>query len=125
MSQPNPYPQPVQPSAPYAQHPGAYGAAYQAQPYRPPGPKGMSITSMILGIASFFFGWTFLVPIAGLILGFIGLRKEPDGKGFAITGVVLNGIMLLAWGVGVIVSVVLFLATGAAILPFLFYDYGY
>lgn len=76
---------------------------------RPAEPKGLSITSMILGIASFLFGWTFLVPVLGLVFGIIGLRKEPAGKGFAWTGIALSGLMLLGW-------LVLILTVGISVL---------
>lgn len=58
-------------------------------------PKGLSLTSMILGLVSVFFFWTFLCPLIGLVFGIIGFRKEPAGRGFAITGLVLNGLLLL------------------------------
>lgn len=68
---------------------------------------GLSLTSMILGIASFFFGWTFLVPIVGLILGFMGLNREPRGKGLAITGLILNGLCVLGWVIALIIMITL------------------
>ena len=77
-------------------------------------PKGLSITSMVLGILSLLFGWTFLVPIAGVITGFMGMSREPAGKGFAITGLVLNGICLVGWIFGVIT----FIFFGGALLLF-------
>jgi len=58
-------------------------------------PKGLSLTSMILGLVSVFFFWTFLCPLIGLVFGIIGIRREPAGRGFAITGLVLNGLLLL------------------------------
>ncbi|MBM7410605.1 hypothetical protein JOE38_000428 [Clavibacter michiganensis] len=58
-------------------------------------PKGLSLTSMILGLVSVFFFWTFLCPLIGLVFGIIGIRKEPAGRGFAITGLILNGLLLL------------------------------
>lgn len=82
------------------QPPGAPMLYQQVVPVmmvRPSEPKGLSVASMILGIVSVFFGWTFLVPLIGLILGIAGLRREPTGKGFAWTGVILSGLMLLGW----------------------------
>ncbi|MBT2533579.1 DUF4190 domain-containing protein [Arthrobacter sp. ISL-48] len=63
----------------------------------PPQPKGLSIASMVLGICSIFLGWTFIAPIVGFVLGIIGLQREPAAKGMAVTGVILNGLMLLGW----------------------------
>ena len=59
--------------------------------------KGLSLTSMILGIAG-FLAWCipllgFPVCITGLILGIIGIKK--GGKGMAIAGIILCSITLL------------------------------
>ena len=59
--------------------------------------KGMSVSSMALGLASFFLGWTIVVPLVGLTLGFFALRFNPSAKGMAVTGLILNGLMLLGW----------------------------
>ncbi|WP_416354931.1 DUF4190 domain-containing protein [Curtobacterium sp. VKM Ac-2887] len=57
----------------------------------------MSITSMILGLVSIVAGFTLVVPLVGLILGFVGIRREPAGRGMAITGLILNGIIIAGW----------------------------
>lgn len=88
MSHPNHY----QPNTPHT--PPVY---VQAPMFVQSPPKGMSVASMVLGLVSIFFGWTFLVPLLGLILGLIGLKKEPAGKGMAVTGVILNGLMITGW----------------------------
>jgi hypothetical protein len=70
--------------------------------------KGKSIASMVLGIVAVFFGYTFIIPIIGLILGITGIRNEPAGRGMAIAGIVLNGIVLSSWGI----LITVFLITG-------------
>ncbi|WP_317232296.1 hypothetical protein [Clavibacter capsici] len=105
---PAPAAPPVQPhpsasapaAAPYglaaAPVPPAPAAVAWGQPvYAAAPPKGMSLTSMILGLVSVLFFWTFLCPLIGLVFGIVGFRKEPAGRGFAITGLVLNGLLLL------------------------------
>jgi hypothetical protein len=102
---PAPAAPPVQPhpsasAAPYglapAPVPPSPAAVAWGQPvYAAAPPKGMSLTSMILGLVSVFFFWTFLCPLIGLVFGIVGFRKEPAGRGFAITGLVLNGLLLL------------------------------
>jgi hypothetical protein len=67
-------------------------------------PKGLSIASMVLGLVSVLFFWTFVCPVIGLVLGIVGVRREPAGRGFAIAGLVLNGLLLL-----IPVAVILFL----------------
>lgn len=63
----------------------------------PPAPKGMSVTSLVLGLVSLFFGWLFLVPIIGLIFGILGAKKEPAGRGMAIAGIVINSVIMAGW----------------------------
>ncbi|WP_426997666.1 DUF4190 domain-containing protein [Pseudarthrobacter sp. N5] len=93
-----------QPPSPYGQPPSPYGQPNQyAQPGNPYGqpayygmpvePKGLSIASMCCGIAIFVgFGFFILPQIAAVILGHIGLKKEPAGRGFAIAGLVMGYI---------------------------------
>lgn len=67
------------------------------QPMAPQEKKGLSITSMILGICG-LLAWCipccgFPVTITGLIMGIIGIRK--GGKGMAIAGIIMSAISLL------------------------------
>jgi len=77
--------------------------------YQPAPPRGLSVASMVLGIVSIFFGFTFIVPLTGLILGFVGFRKEPAGHGMAIAGIILNGLVLVG-----AIAIGLFLLLGFA-----------
>lgn len=80
--------------------PPAGGQYYYPTPglaYAAPPPRGFSITSMVLGLVSIFFGFTFLVPIGAVIFGIIGLKREPAGKGMAITGIVIGAAFMLLW----------------------------
>lgn len=92
---------------------------YTQQYYYPPTvivqsrPKGRSISGFVLGFISFGFGWTLVVPMAGLILSGLGLKCEPAGKTFAIWGLVLNGLAVLGWLIGVILIVAAFQAAHA------------
>ncbi|UAJ81469.1 hypothetical protein IT072_07885 [Leifsonia sp. ZF2019] len=77
------------------------------------------MTSFVLGLASIVFGWTFVAPIAGLVVGILALGREPLGRTFAIWGIVLNALMLF----GVLIGLVLALAgigLGLTFLPFAF-----
>ncbi|PPL15364.1 hypothetical protein GY24_14445 [Microterricola pindariensis] len=74
----------------------------------------MSISSLVLGITSIFAGWTFIVPVAGLILGILALQREPAARTMAIWGVVLNSVVL-AGGLLVGLGALIF---GLAALPF-------
>jgi hypothetical protein len=80
--------------------------------YQPGPPRGLSITSMILGLVSIVAGFTFLVPLIGFVLGIIGLRKEPAGRGMAITGLILNGLFVIGWAL--LILFVFVIGIGAA-----------
>ncbi|RUR02103.1 DUF4190 domain-containing protein [Labedella endophytica] len=62
-----------------------------------PPPRGKSIASMVLGLVSVFFGFTLILPLIGFIMGLTALKSEPTGRGMAVTGIILNGLMLLGW----------------------------
>ncbi|MFF2052392.1 hypothetical protein ACFVU2_12400 [Leifsonia sp. NPDC058194] len=79
--------------------------------------RTLSVTSFVLGLASIVFGWTFVAPIAGLVIGILALGREQLGKTFAVWGIVLNALMLF----GVLIGLVLALAglgIGLGFLPF-------
>ncbi|TFV98701.1 hypothetical protein [Orlajensenia leifsoniae] len=78
--------------------------------------RGLSISSLVIGIVSIAAGWTLVAPVAGLVLGVMALRREPAGRTLAIWGIVLNGLMLA----GVVVFTVIALVFGLALLPFAF-----
>ncbi len=85
----------------------------------PAAARTLSVTSFVLGLASIVFGWTFVAPIAGLVVGIVALGREPLGKTFAVWGIVLNALMLF----GVLLGLVLTLAgigLGLSFLPFAF-----
>lgn len=79
--------------------------------------KTLSITSFVLGLASILFSWTFVAPLAGLVVGILALGREPYGKSFAVWGIVLNAIML-AGAVFVALAAFVSVGVGLAFLPF-------
>jgi hypothetical protein len=86
-------------------------SAGTAIPTSPPPASGLAIASLVSSLIPFLF----LGQITGLILGIIALRKIKQsqgtvgGKGFAIAGVTISGLILL-FVIGVLV---LLIATGA------------
>ena len=97
----------------YGPVPGTYSSTPGA--YAPP--RGLSITSFVLGIVSLLFWFSLLVPIAGLVLGIAGLRREPAGRGFAIAGILINGVFVLL-AVLAIVFVLLLVFGALGSIPF-------
>lgn len=85
-------------------------------PYTTAPSRTLSVTSFALGLASIALGWTFLAPIAGLVVGILALGREPEGRTFAIWGIVLNAVMLAGILIGLLVAVV-GVGFGLAFLP--------
>ncbi len=84
------------------QPPNPYGAPAPAGGFEQPAKTdGVSVASMVLSILC-------CAPV-GLILGFIGLGRtkggQRKGRGFAITGIVLGLLGLLAW-VGIAIAAI-------------------
>lgn len=76
----------------------------------------LAISSLVLGVVSIALGWTFLAPIAGLVVGILALGREPHNRTMAIWGIVLNAVVLA----GVLLLSLLAVAFGLALLPFAF-----
>lgn len=60
-------------------------------------PKGFSVTALVLALVSIVFGFTLILPLAALIFGIIGAKREPAGRGMAIVGIVIGALDLLVW----------------------------
>ncbi|MFM9876894.1 MAG: DUF4190 domain-containing protein [Rhodoglobus sp.] len=93
--------------------------AYQAHAYVPAaaGPaQGLSLTSMILGIAGVvlsFFAFGFLPALAAVITGHLAQRRQPHAKPFWLTGII-TGYVGLAISVAtfvIFIAFVIFAAT--------------
>lgn len=63
--------------------------------------------SLVLGILSLFIGFTIVPPILGFVLGLAALKSELTGRGAAIAGIILNGLVLLALVGGVLFAVLM------------------
>ena len=89
----------IHPAAAQASNVTPYGVPVYRTPvyaYAPQPQRGLSITALVLGLCSFLFAWTLVVvPIIGIVFGFIALRREPAGKAMAVIGLVTSVIGLL------------------------------
>ncbi|MGO4594383.1 hypothetical protein AB4Z18_11245 [Leifsonia sp. 2TAF2] len=81
--------------------------------------RTLSTTSLALGVASIVFGWTLVAPIAGLVVGIMALKREPEGTNLAVWGIVLNAVMLAGAAFFAILALV-GIGIGFAALPFAF-----
>lgn len=68
-----------------------------------------SVTSLAIGVVSIFMNWTFLAPIAGIVVGVMAKRREPHARTMANWGIGLNVVML-------VLGVVLWIVFGALVL---------
>jgi len=84
---------------------GGYAAYQQSQSQTPAASTGTSrstwslITGVVGLVVSVFVGWGFPLSIAAIVLGFGARRREPQGRGRALTGLV-TGFVGLACSVG-------------------------
>jgi hypothetical protein len=99
------------------QAPSTTEAAQTAAPVARAADRPLSITALVLGIASIVFGQTFLVPIAAIALGVIGYRQEPAGRTLAVIGAALGGLAMFGW----ILFVFIGLALALPLVPFVFF----
>jgi hypothetical protein len=59
--------------------------------------QALSILSLVAGVVSIAFGQTFFLPIAAIVLGFIGRGREPQARTLSTIGIILGFLMLLGW----------------------------
>jgi len=71
----------------------------------------LSLSSLVLGLASIITGSLLVVPIAGLVLALMARTREPEARSTWIIGLFLNAIML-----GIAVGGVLLVGLGMAFL---------
>jgi hypothetical protein len=102
---PAPPPSNAQPSQP------AYATGYPPAP-----PRGLSITSMVLGVLGLFLDIFVvgLLSVAAVIFGHLALKKEPAGKGLAVAGLVTGyiGIVIM---IGIVIAIFV-----AVVVPLIF-----
>ncbi len=124
VPRPDPYAQPgayaapppgyAQPQPGYQQAPPAYGQpGYAYQPVAAGPAQGLSLASMITGIAAVllsFAGFGFLPAVAAVILGHIAQRRQPYARALWITGLITGYVALGISLITGIVALVFFIA---------------
>ena len=70
---------------------------YPQNPYqRPPESTGLSVASLVLGILSMLgFAIIILVPLAGVITGHLGYRREPNSRALSLAGLITSWVGLV------------------------------
>ena len=84
--------------------------AYAAIPAT--GSQAYSIASLVLGLSSLVFGFTFIVPAAGLVLGIMALSREPASRVMSVWGIVLSGLTLGGGVIAVLLGLSLIVPAG-------------
>ena len=90
---------------------------YAGQPLAPgqSAGTGLSIASLILGILSIVGGFSLLLPpIVGVVLGHMGRRREPNGQGMALAGLIMN-YLALAFILLMVLAVILMVVMGLSL----------
>ena len=91
------------------------GETSTATPSAAPAERTMSIVALVLAIASLVLGYTFLVPAAAIVLGFLAHRREPAGRNLATWSIILGFLAIFGW--------IIIAALGvAAITPFFLFS---
>ncbi|WP_157603051.1 DUF4190 domain-containing protein [Rathayibacter sp. Leaf299] len=87
--------------------------AYASAPPAPAPPRTLSLTGMILGIAGlvitiFAWGFGFLLSAPAVVLGFLGRRREPGARGFALTAIITGFAGIVISLIYLAITVVIF-----------------
>jgi Domain of unknown function (DUF4190) len=119
-----PPPPPGDPYAPPAYQTVGYPPAYQPAGYagygQPQPPRGLSIASMVLGIVGVVFGVFYglgLFPsIAAVITGHLAQRRQPQGRGFWLAGLITGylGLFFSLLGVAFLIVFIIVIAHGTS-----------
>ena len=102
----NPYGAPQPPPPPYGQPAGMppAGPAYPAygQPGEKQPGKGLAITSLVLALIP-----CIITNLVSLVLAIVVLVGKKGGKGLAVAAIIINILVLIAWGALIALGVVL------------------
>jgi len=93
--------------------PPSTAPAYAYAPPAPAPPRTLSLTGMILGIAGlvitiFAWGFGFLLSAPAVVLGFLGRRREPGARGFALTAIITGFAGIVVSLIYLAITVVIF-----------------
>ena len=106
---PAPYGQPGFPAAGYGQ---PYGVPAGAEPARPA--ARLAKTALVLGVigvlGGIFFGWTVLLSIAAIVLGFLARSREQHAAGIALSAILTGFVGLVLSAGWLVYSIVTWLA---------------
>ncbi len=104
--------------------PGGYQPAVERPAYSgyPGEPQtasaGLSIASLVIGLISVIAGFSVILPLVGVVLGIMGLKREPKGRGMAIAGIWINSVILALVFIGLLIALIALIGFGALAIPF-------
>lgn len=79
---------------------GPYPYGQQEDNWTPTGKNTWGVLGFILALASIFFGFSFIVSIAALVVSIVGMTKRKQCtkyNGFAVAGIVISILTILLW----------------------------
>jgi hypothetical protein len=128
--QPSAAPQHYAPAQQYSPPP-QYAAPQQpgSAPYAPARPtSGLAVTSLVTGIASIVFSWTFIALLASIVavitghmaIGRTRSNASVGGRGMAIAGLIIGYVGVAILAVMLAITIFSFLFIGAGFIPFLY-----
>lgn len=56
----------------------------------------LSVLSLVFSLVAIPTGW-FPLAVAGVVLGFLGRSREPNGRGLALWGLIVGFVALFWW----------------------------
>ena len=111
----DPYAAPTPSSDPYAAPAAApYTGAPTGAPAKSPILSILSLVGGGLGFLLGFFGWGLLFSIAGVVLGHLGRKREPNGKGLALAGLITGYVGIALNVIILAIAIIAIIAVGAA-----------
>jgi hypothetical protein len=93
---------------------------YRGRPHPPEvpaaAPKTLGIISMALSLASVLVlvvlsAFAVLMAVAGVVLGILSARREPEAKAFWLTGIIIGGAVVLLGVAGTFLLLAVLAAT--------------
>lgn len=113
------------PTAPYASAaPYPPAPPFAAVPAAPP--RTLSLLGMVLGIVGllislFLWGFGFVLSAPAVVLGFLGRRREPGARGFALAAIITGfagiAVSLVYLAITIVLVIVALSAAGSAVGP--------
>ena len=72
-------------------------------------PRTLSILSLVAAIASVPLGHLIILPIAAIVLGFLGRSREPWARTMSTWGIAIGFVVLFGWVIAGLIALAIWL----------------